>query len=238
MTTACRIVELRQYTLRPGKRDVLIELFDREFIETQEAEGMTVLGQFRDLDDPDRFVWLRGFDDMTSRARALEAFYGGPVWKRNREVANATMIDSDNVLLLRPARAGSGFAIGERAAGEGRGLVAATIYYLEAPAGAELGDFFERAIAPVLTEAGAAIAGWFVTEHSANTFPALPVREGENVLCWFARFPDRAAHERHVASLEGNGTWRGEIARFLGARRKGAPEVRRLAPTPRSRLQG
>lgn len=30
------IVELRQYTLHPGKRDTLIELFDREFVETQE----------------------------------------------------------------------------------------------------------------------------------------------------------------------------------------------------------
>src|SRR6185436_19195944 len=47
-----RVVELRQYTLHPGMRDVLIDLFDREFVETQEALGMTVLGQFRDLDDP------------------------------------------------------------------------------------------------------------------------------------------------------------------------------------------
>ncbi len=29
----CPVVELRQYTLHPGKRDILIELFDREFIE-------------------------------------------------------------------------------------------------------------------------------------------------------------------------------------------------------------
>jgi NIPSNAP len=95
------IVELRQYTLHPGKRDVLIELFDRELVESQEALGMTVLGQFRDVDDPDRFVWLRGFRDMTNRAEGLSAFYGGPVWQRHREAANATMIDSDNVLLLR-----------------------------------------------------------------------------------------------------------------------------------------
>jgi hypothetical protein len=27
----------RQYTLRPGQRDVLIGLFDREFVESQEA---------------------------------------------------------------------------------------------------------------------------------------------------------------------------------------------------------
>src|SRR5215468_10433951 len=96
------IVELRQYTLRPGQREVLIELFDREFVETQEAAGMAVLGQFRDLDAPDRFVWLRGFPDMPSRAASLDAFYGGPTWKTHGRAANATMVDSDDVLLLRP----------------------------------------------------------------------------------------------------------------------------------------
>ncbi len=40
------IVELRQYTLHPGQRDVLIELFERAFIEVQEAGGATVIGQF------------------------------------------------------------------------------------------------------------------------------------------------------------------------------------------------
>jgi len=95
--TCCPIVELRQYTLHPGKRDVLIDLFDREFVESQEALGMKVIGQFRDLDNPNRFVWLRGFLDMPSRAQALKDFYGGATWKAHREAANATMIDSDNV---------------------------------------------------------------------------------------------------------------------------------------------
>ena len=75
------VVELRQYTLRPGQRDVLINLFDRELVESQEAAGMAIVGQFRDLDDPDRFVWIRGFASMPARARALASFYGGPVWK-------------------------------------------------------------------------------------------------------------------------------------------------------------
>jgi hypothetical protein len=70
----CPVVELRQYTLHPGKRDILIELFDREFVESQEALGIRVIGQFRDLDSPDRFVWLRGFLDMNSRAKALSDF--------------------------------------------------------------------------------------------------------------------------------------------------------------------
>ena len=42
---------------------------------------MEVLGQYRVTGAPDRFTWLRGFDDMTSRRRALESFYGGPVWQ-------------------------------------------------------------------------------------------------------------------------------------------------------------
>src|SRR5215475_9825206 len=74
------IVELRQYTLRRGQRDVLVELFERRFIEPQNELGAHVLGIFRDLDDPDRFVWMRGFRDMIFRQSALTGFYGGPVW--------------------------------------------------------------------------------------------------------------------------------------------------------------
>ncbi len=42
----CPIVELRQYTLHPGKQHVLIDLFDREFIEPQEALGMRIINRF------------------------------------------------------------------------------------------------------------------------------------------------------------------------------------------------
>ena len=98
------VIELRQYELHQGRRDELIDLFDGHLLEPQEACGMRILGQFRDLDRPDFFVWLRGFADMSGRTSALGAFYHGPVWAKHRAAANATMIDSDNVLLLRPAR--------------------------------------------------------------------------------------------------------------------------------------
>ncbi|MER7443901.1 NIPSNAP family protein [Micromonospora avicenniae] len=72
-------VELRRYTLRAGRRDELIDLFDREFVESQEESGMAVQGQFRNLDRPDQFAWLRGFADMRSRRTSLAAFYSEPV---------------------------------------------------------------------------------------------------------------------------------------------------------------
>src|SRR5205809_7945907 len=111
---------------------------------------MNILGQFRDLDDPDRFVWLRGFRDMASRAAALQAFYGGPVWKAHRETANAAMIDSDNVFILRPTRADSGFplhTIYRSLLGSIKirsGIVIGTIFYFDAPDNSGLIAHFER----------------------------------------------------------------------------------------------
>jgi hypothetical protein len=233
------IVELRQYTLLPGKRDVLIDLFEANLIEGQEDTGMKIIGQFRDLDDPDKFVWLRGFPAMPERAQSLGDFYGGPVWQGNRETANATMIDSDDVLLLRPARADSTFTLADERqphrarGGADRGIVEATILQLEAPADTEIVAFFDEEIAPRLGEGPAALLAYLVTEASENTFPALPVREGESVFVWFTGFVDRAAYD--AANLERTD--------LLNAARRApglsrAPHVLGLVPTPRSLLAG
>jgi hypothetical protein len=242
--TCCPIVELRQYTLHPDMRDVLIDLFDREFIESQEALGIKVIGQFRDVDDPNRFVWLRGFNDMRSRALALGAFYGGPVWKEYRDEANATMIDSDNVYLLHPASLQSGFSFenGKRpplhTTEIPHGFFTATIYHLNRSADDEFVDFFDHIIKPVLRETGANIPACFVTEDNLNTFPALPIREDEQVFCWFGRYPDQAAYESFLTALSRSSQWRGEISKALTHLMNCPPEVLKLVPTRRSLLHG
>lgn len=233
------IIELRQYTLRRGQRDVLIDLFDREFVETQEAAGITVMGQFRDLDDPDRFVWLRGFNDMPGRAEALGRFYGGPAWKAHSDQANATMIDFDNVLLLRPAPAHRGFpaptAIRPPAPGTTAppSLVLATLYYRDRPFDEAFVDFFDRQVRPVLVDAGAAPLACLQTEYAENTFPALPVRTGENIFVWFARFPSAA----HLHQFDRSDHWQQRILPPSSATLTNAPQQLRLAPTARSLLR-
>ena len=223
-------------------RHVLIDLFDREFIEPQEALGMKVIGQFRDVDNRNRFVWLRGFRDMVSRAQALQDFYGGPVWKAHSETANTTMVDSDNVLLLRPASPTSGFSLENRerptrGSNEGRReLIAATIYHFDAPVSADFLEFFEQKIKPLIADAGASAVAYFASEHSENTFPALPVREGENVFVWFSRFNDPVSYELHLAALARSQRWRGEISEELARRLKRTPETLKLSPTARSLL--
>jgi hypothetical protein len=191
-----------------------------------------VIGQFRDLDDPDSFVWLRGFPDMTARAAALEAFYGGPVWRAHRDAANATMIDSDNVLLLRPATPASGLAPDPRhrpppgARAGAAGMIAATICPLSPSGAAAFPAYFERELEPALRAAGADVLAAFSTEHSPNTFPALPVREGEEVFVWLSRFAEQSAHADHVARLD--------LPSTLAPHVEAPPETWRLTPTSRS----
>ena len=179
---------------------------------------------------------------MPSRAEALRDFYGGPAWKANREAANATMIDSDNVLLLRPATPTSAFSFGNRerspvGANETRSeLVMATIYYFDASVDSGFVQFFDKTVKPAVTGSGATVLAYFVIEHSENTFPALPVREGENVFVWFARFSDPVAYERHIAALTQSSRWRDEISKELARRLKREPEILKLSPTTRSLL--
>jgi NIPSNAP len=230
------VVELRQYTLHAGRRDELTTLFEREFIEPQEAAGMRVVGQFRDLDNPDRFVWLRSFRDMASRAPALTAFYGGPVWQAHRDAANATMIDSDNVLLLRPAWPGAGLAMRERpsvgAASSPAGFIDVTVFHLREPASAALLVFCRDVMLPTLQRGGAQAQGWYVSESAPNDFPRLPVREGELVLVGFALFADTPAFEAFVHS----GVWPRKALPALASSLSRPAEVLRLAPTPRSAI--
>ena len=179
---------------------------------------------------------------MPSRAQALKNFYGGPVWKAHREAANATMIDSDNVLLLHPATPTSGFSLANRErprlrSNETRSeLIVATIYYFDAPVEAGFLEFFEKTVNPAAIGSGATVLAYFTTEHSENTFPALPVREGENVFVWFARFNDAAAYERHIAALTQFPRWRDEISKELARCLKRPPEILKLWPTTRSLL--
>lgn len=229
------VIELRQYTLHRGQRDTLITLFDREFIETQEAVGMTVLGQFRDLDNAHRFVWLRGFASMAARAEALTDFYGGPVWHAHRDAANATMADSDNVLLLRPA--GTSLPLETWRRGKApAGALLTVVYPLAAAPEARFVAALMHDWLPLIRRHGGTLAGCCVTESSANTFPRLPVREREQVLVALARFATIEGCDRAAAASRASHDALARIGDATGVRVIAPPQVLRLAPTARSRF--
>ena len=227
----CPVVELRRYTIRPGSLPDLLTVFERHLVEPQEESGMSLGGTFADEDDPASFTWLRGFADHGARVRALETFYGGPVWARHRDAANATMVDTDDVLLLRPTRPAHGAAPAVPRCGPDdrprpdrvlvgtRGLPAAEADAVE--------DWFATTGCPALENVlGARVAAWR-TDLTPNGFPRLPVRD-ERALAWLAVFPDDEARDGAAARLAASDVGK-ELDRRTGWRR-----TVRLAPTVRS----
>ncbi|MGJ4893337.1 NIPSNAP family protein [Bradyrhizobium sp. HKCCYLRH3099] len=233
------IFELRRYRLRPGGRAALTELFDAAFVEPQEALGMRIEGEFWDRDDPDAFVWVRSFADWDSRARALQAFYGGPVWAAHGAAANATMLNSDNVLLLKLAGALAPFAHSlPRAEGKARsqatGLVVASVCSLAPGKEAGFAELFSERACPILRQTGARIEAMFVSERGANNFPRLPVREGETVFVWFECHADEASLTRHREQLARITEWTDDVQPRLDRQCWRPIEVSYLTPTSRS----
>ena len=228
------VVELRQYTLRGGKRDTLIRMFEEKFQQPLNDDGVHVIGTFRDLDDPDRFVWLRGFRDMASRPAALSAFYYGPVWKASREAANATMLDSDNVLLLKPVSADSGFRYDSA---NKDAIIGANIYYLGNVDAQAFVKFFDESMLPHITKLGGKPIARFVTEESPNNFPALPVREHDRVFIWFARWPNVEAENAFATRFHALSGWRDSTPEALFPALMRKPERLRLSPNAKSELR-
>ena len=231
------VVELRQYTLRPGARDVLIDLFEREFIEAQEAVGIRVGGVYRDRESPDRFVWLRGFTDMEARREALTGFYFGPVWQRHRDVANPTMLDSDDVLLLAPTTPehwSPGPARGRAAVDDPatpRDRVVISVY--EHDADDDLDHWLAAEVHPLLEDVLGVPVGTWRTLAAPNTFPQLPVREDVRAFVWTATFASSAQELAARARLAADPRWSREVQPRLDASVRRTQDLA-LEPTHRS----
>jgi hypothetical protein len=99
------VLEIRLYRIRAGQRDRFAEFFNSRTVASQRAVGMRILGQFFDREDEDRFIWLRGFDDLEHRDRSKAAFYDGDLWRDELEHEAFSLIeDYSDVWLVAPLR--------------------------------------------------------------------------------------------------------------------------------------
>ena len=113
-------------------------------------------------------MWLRGFADMEARRRALQAFYGGPVWAEHGPAANVTMIDFDDVLLLAPRLLPA--LTGTRPTDAAPTRLAITVHD---------GRYAQHAAPGAI--------GLLETLDAVNTYPGLPVRGGDPVVVRIGR---------------------------------------------------
>ena len=97
------IVEVRSYRIKPGKREEFIRLFETRAVPAQRTFGMNVTGPLLDVENPNKFVFLRSFPSMEERERLKDEFYEGPLWKNELEAIAMPMIDSYDVILCEPS---------------------------------------------------------------------------------------------------------------------------------------
>jgi hypothetical protein len=163
------------------------------------------------------------------RYTALNGFYTGPVWQAHRDAARETMIDTDNVLELRPLTGAVPAVRQPVGGGAASSLILATIHFPAPGADEALARHFGEEVAPQLRDIQAAPLATFATNHAPNSYPNLPVRD-ETVfvtLTQFASVEAYAAREGALRRIEGP----------LNHHLVKPTEFRRLQPTARSPLR-
>jgi hypothetical protein len=178
---------------------------------------------------------------MEVRPKQLAAFYDGDLWRAHRDEANASITDSDNVLLLEPASPALRLADPPpRAtvahAESANALLVVTLYYTKPQQGRKFAAAFDRSLRPRAEAAGAHTVAAFVTSRRVNNYPRLPVRVGEHIYVWLARFATREAYAEYQMKLAADTHWTDTVWTFARAMLVRDPEVLRLAPTAGSRL--
>ena len=231
------VIEFRRYTIKDGERMHFAQYFEGYFPEAFEQLGAIAFGQFFERNAPSCFTWLRGFKNMDNRATINASFYYGPLWKEHRSKMNDRLIDSANVLLLRPLSRDRGIMVlpavdpVTEPAGA-RGVIVAQIFAVQLDHVDAFAQQAETTFARYRA-AGVLEAGVLVTLDAPNNFPQLPVRTDGPFLVWLGIIEDNRKLEtvlnplveQSLPSLLATGILRS------------APELIVLDPTPRSRLR-
>lgn len=94
------IIEMRTYKIKPGKRSEFLEIFRTKSMPAHAEIGMTILGPWLSIDDPDTFFFMRGFPDLASRDPMKAKFYEGELWRSELEHVLMPMIERYDVVLV------------------------------------------------------------------------------------------------------------------------------------------
>ncbi|MCL6099592.1 MAG: hypothetical protein M1391_13565 [Bacteroidetes bacterium] len=195
-----KVIELRNYLLKPNTLNKFAKYFEAHFIESQNVLGGYTLGQFRIKNVDDRFFWIRGFTDMSSRVKFLNDFYiNSQAWKEFGPGANDMMINSDNVYLLRPLNNnGNSQEQSEGIKGNflktDKGIIVVDFYICNSTLEKVI-NLFNSAYIPFLKTLDIHNITLWVSEMSENDFPRLPVFQDKNLLLTITTYKDENEYQ-------------------------------------------
>jgi hypothetical protein len=232
-----QVLEFRRYTIKEGEREHFAQYFDAYFPEALQQLGTIVAGDFFERKNSSGFTWIRGFHTLEDRAVLNAQFYAGSVWKEHKKTMNDLIVDSDNVMLLRPLSPERGIPILPSIdpiveANGVQGIVVAQIFAVKA----DSVEAFAKAAEPTFASyraAGVREAGVLVTLDVPNNYPQLPIRTDGPFLVWLGVLKDKQMLENEFNPLAERSLQSLSATSLI----RGAPESVVLDPTRRSRLR-
>lgn len=97
------IIEMRTYRIKAGRRAEFVELFRSKAIPAHRNLGITILGPFLSIEDPDVFFFMRGFPDEASREPMKAKFYESELWKQEFEPKVKELLEKFDVAVVEDA---------------------------------------------------------------------------------------------------------------------------------------
>lgn len=110
------IVEVRSYRIKPRRRADFIKFFETISIPAHRKYGMEVLGPLLDVENPNKYVWMRSFPSLEERDRIKTEFYDGELYKKEMEPIAMPMLESYDIILCEtsPGYVNDGFGFGKK----------------------------------------------------------------------------------------------------------------------------
>jgi len=221
-----KIIELRNYLIKPDTRDRFIDYFESHFIDSQKELGGYPLGQFTVKNDDDKFFWIRGFKDMKSRIVFLRAFYEqGLSWKKFGPEANEMMLDSDDVYLLRPLNDRKDSqdlsqTVSSSVFEKLKAFVVINFYFSEENHLYNLINFFQTDYVPFLNSLKINDTTLWGSEMAENDFPRLPVIQDSNLLVAISSFENESEYQTKLKQINlANAELKKQMQKLINDRR-------------------
>ena len=202
-----KVIELRNYLVRQGRRDEFINLFEDNFVQSQNILGGYILGQYRVKGANDNFFWIRGFRDMPARYKFLNDFYfGSPAWKQHKSEANTMLLNNDNVYLLRPLNLKDSandakFSFNTSWFGQEKGI-AVVDFYTSNTKRDKLIDFVRKKYAAILNASKIENTSFWTSETTPNDFTGLPVFQDKNLLVQITFYKNESEYQNKMKEVD------------------------------------
>lgn len=95
-----RIVEIRSYNLKPGRRDEFHRLVVEKSLPLVRNRGVDVVDFGPSPHDENSYYLIRAYASLEERVASHEAFYGSPEWRQGPRAAILALIESDTSIVL------------------------------------------------------------------------------------------------------------------------------------------